>query len=120
MTPVSTSFRTRVLLVWVSLALVLVAGAAGLGLKVPLILEKLPFLAGFRLTPNGFVQGAALTVLVTAVSMVFAFVLGVLTALGRLSRNPVAFGLATFYASFFRGTSASCWTLSPRASWRWR
>lgn len=97
-------FRVGVWLTWGMLLAVLVAGLGGLGLDFQLIREKLPFMLGLRLAPDGFVQGVMLTLLVTAVSMVFAVGLGVLTALGRLSANPVAFGIATFYASFFRGT----------------
>jgi polar amino acid transport system permease protein len=36
--------------------------------------------------------------------MVLALMVALLTALGRLSSNPIAFAVATFYASFFRGT----------------
>jgi polar amino acid transport system permease protein len=38
------------------------------------------------------------------VSIAIATVLALVAALGRLSGNGVAFGLATFYISFFRGT----------------
>jgi polar amino acid transport system permease protein len=57
-----------------------------------------------RLAPDGFIQGAALTIFVTAFSMFFASLVALVTALGRLSTNPVAFAVATFYASLFRGT----------------
>ena len=77
---------------------------SSIGLNFQLIVQRLPFLLGLRLSPSGFVQGAVLTLLITAVSMGCACALGSLTAVGRLSRNPVAFGAATFYASFFRGT----------------
>ena len=33
-----------------------------------------------------------------------AIVLALLGALGRLSRNPIAYGVSGFYTSFFRGT----------------
>ncbi|MBS1181166.1 MAG: amino acid transporter permease [Proteobacteria bacterium] len=97
-------FRLRVWITWALLLAALLAGLYQLGLDFALIRTKLPFMLGLRLSPNGFVQGVALTLLVTAMSMVFAVGLAVLTALGRLSRNPVAFAVATFYASFFRGT----------------
>lgn len=98
------SFRTGVWLTWGGLLLVLVLGFARLGLDWGLVRAKLPFLLGLRLAPDGFVQGAVLTLFVTALSMVFAVLVGLLTAAGRLSGNPVAFGVATFYASLFRGT----------------
>ena len=41
---------------------------------------------------------------VTAVSMFFALLVALITAFGRLSSNPIAFAVATFYASLFRGT----------------
>jgi polar amino acid transport system permease protein len=36
--------------------------------------------------------------------MVLALAVALVTAVGRLSNNPIAFAVATFYASFFRGT----------------
>jgi polar amino acid transport system permease protein len=97
-------FRTQVWLTWGLLLIVLLGVLGRLGLDYRLIGEKLPFLLGLRLSPSGFVQGVALTLVVTSMSMTAALALAVLTALGRLSRNPVAFACATFYASFFRGT----------------
>lgn len=97
-------FRLRVWTTWALLLAILLGGLYQLGLDFELIRTKLPFMLGLRLSPNGFVQGVALTLLVTSMSMVFAVGLAILTALGRLSRNPVAFAIATFYASFFRGT----------------
>ena len=97
-------FRAQVWLTWGLLAIVLLGGLSHLGLDFGLIRERLPFMLGLRLSPSGFVQGVVLTLLVTALSMVAAMALAILTALGRISRNPVAFAVATFYASFFRGT----------------
>jgi polar amino acid transport system permease protein len=97
-------FKRNVVLSWAVLAGGLAMLLGSLGLDFPYILDRLPFLLGLRLSPDGFIQGAALTLLVTAASLTFALILGVLTALGRLSRQPVAFALATFYGSFFRGT----------------
>ncbi len=94
----------KVWLTWISLFLILAATLGSFGLDFGLIGQKLPFMLGLRLSPDGFVQGVMLTLLVTALSMVFAMAVAVLTALGRLSANPLAFGVATFYASFFRGT----------------
>ncbi|WP_421579066.1 ABC transporter permease subunit [Shinella sp. M31] len=59
---------------------------------------------GLRLSLDGFIQGVVLTLLITVVSMVISLVVAILTALGWLSSNALAFGVATFYASFFRGT----------------
>ena len=104
MLPKPTAFRLKVWLTWFLLLCLLVAGALGLKLDFGLIGEKLPFLLGLHLSSDGFLQGAALTVFVTAASMVFALALGVAAALGRLSANPITFALATFYGSLFRGT----------------
>jgi polar amino acid transport system permease protein len=97
-------FRQKVWLTWAVLCALLGAGFYALHLDFSYVGEKLPFLLGLRLSPDGFIQGAVLTVFVTGCSMVFALIVAFLTALGRLSRNPVAFAIATFYASLFRGT----------------
>ena len=49
-------------------------------------------------------QGAGITILVSALSIVFATILAVLGALGRLSAHPVPNAIASFYVSLFRGT----------------
>jgi len=61
-------------------------------------------LMGLHLGPNGFLQGAALTLFLCFCSIWLSLLLGFVTALARLSRSAVAFGVASFYASFFRGT----------------
>jgi polar amino acid transport system permease protein len=97
-------FREKVWLTWLALALLLAWGCRGLHLDLGYIREKLPFLLGLRLAPDGFIQGAALTIFVTSAAMVCALAVALLTAAGRLSNNPFAFAVATFYASLFRGT----------------
>jgi polar amino acid transport system permease protein len=91
-------------LTWIVLLGLLSWMFLGLHLDFSYARQKLPYLLGLRLTPDGFIQGAALTLFVTACSMICALVVALLTALGRMSRNPVGFGIATFYASLFRGT----------------
>ena len=98
------SFRAKVWLTWVLLAAGLAAVFSSMHLDIGYVGAKLPYLLGLRLAPDGFIQGAALTLFVTACSMVLALVVALITALGRLSSNPIAFAIATFYASFFRGT----------------
>lgn len=97
-------FGLRVGLWWAAMLGAVGLGLVAFGLDFGYVADRLPFLLGLRLTPDGFVQGAALTLVVTAVSLALARVFGVLTALGRLSRRPLAFAAATFYGSFFRGT----------------
>ena len=94
----------QVLCTWAALGVLLGGLLSSLGLHYELIGQKLPFLLGLRLSPDGFLQGAALSLFITALSLGFACTVGALTALGRLSRNPVAFAVATFYGSVFRGT----------------
>jgi polar amino acid transport system permease protein len=97
-------FRRQVWLTWFCLAVLLAWGCWGLHLDFAYVARKLPFLLGVRRAPDGFLQGAALTIFVTVVACGFALCVALLTAMGRLSRNPIAFALATFYASLFRGT----------------
>lgn len=49
-------------------------------------------------------QGAGITILVSALAIFFATILAVLGALGRLSSNPILNAVASFYVSLFRGT----------------
>jgi polar amino acid transport system permease protein len=97
-------FRTQVAIVWAVLLGVFIAFAYNFDLKYSLIAEKLPYLAGIRLDPNGFILGAALTLYLSVISIACSTILGFLAGFGRMSRNAVAFGAATFYISFFRGT----------------
>lgn len=97
-------FRQKVWLTWAILFLLLGCGCYALHLDFSYVTQKLPFLLGLHLAPDGFIQGAVLTLFVTGCSMVFALLVAFVTALGRLSANPVAFAVATFYASLFRGT----------------
>ncbi len=53
---------------------------------------------GFLLTGIGY------TLMVTVLAITLACIIALLGALGRLSRNPIANGLATFYVSLIRGT----------------
>jgi polar amino acid transport system permease protein len=53
----------------------------------------------------GFIaRGLTFTLVMAAGGIVLAIALALVGALGRLSRNPVAYGLSGFYTSFFRGT----------------
>jgi polar amino acid transport system permease protein len=49
-------------------------------------------------------SGLKLTLLISIGAIILAIILALLGALARLSKNPVAFGVAGFYTSFFRGT----------------
>lgn len=72
-----------------------------LGLFMATFQLSLPFIAakvGYLIT-----QGAFTTLYVSAISIVVAFCIALITAIARLSSNGVAVGIATFYTSFFRG-----------------
>jgi His/Glu/Gln/Arg/opine family amino acid ABC transporter permease subunit len=97
-------FRTRLYLTWAALFCLFASFFLSFDLKFSIILDKLPNLVGLHLAPNGFLQGAALTVFLCLCAIVASSILGFVTALGRLSKSAVAFGIASFYASFFRGT----------------
>jgi polar amino acid transport system permease protein len=49
-------------------------------------------------------NGVGITITVAVASIVLATILAVLGALGRLSSNPVIFGISSFYVSLVRGT----------------
>ncbi|MBI6718285.1 amino acid ABC transporter permease [Pseudomonas syringae] len=97
-------FRTRLYLTWLVMFVLFAGFFLSFDLKLSIILDKLPNLIGLHLAPNGFLQGAALTLFVSVCSIVVSVALGFVTALARLSSSAVAFGIASFYASFFRGT----------------
>ncbi|AXA64627.1 MULTISPECIES: amino acid ABC transporter permease [Pseudomonas] len=98
------SFRTRVWLTWLALLAGGVVFVLGFDLKFASVWPRLPNLVGWRLGPNGFLQGAALTLFLSLSSILVSVLLGFAAALGRLSSSALAYGVATFYASFFRGT----------------
>jgi polar amino acid transport system permease protein len=87
-------FRWQVLLMWAELLLLFLAFFASFDLSYPFIWSRLIFL----------IQAAGVTVYVSLLSIFFACVLALMGALARLSRSGPAFGIATFYISFFRGT----------------
>ena len=96
--------RTRLYLTWAAMLGLFASFFLSFDLKYSIILDKLPNLIGLHLAPNGFLQGAALTLFLCLCSIVASSLLGFITALARLSKSAVAFGIASFYASFFRGT----------------
>lgn len=97
-------FKIRLFGVWAMLLALFVAFFLTFHLKFSIIVEKFPYLAGFKLTRDGYIEGAALTLFLCVISMIASSILGFLAALGRLSNSALAFGISTFYVSFFRGT----------------
>ena len=97
-------FKTRLYLTWMVMLGLCIAFFMSFDLKFSIIAAKWQYLVGLHLAPNGFLQGAALTLFLCFCSIWLSLILGFATALARLSKSAVAFGIASFYASFFRGT----------------
>lgn len=92
----SVRFRLIFALVWIGLILVLGLGMwLASGAELEFVLVSGPVIV---------LQGAGTTILLSVASIVIATVLAILGALGRLSTNPIANGLASFYVSLIRGT----------------
>jgi polar amino acid transport system permease protein len=53
---------------------------------------------------NFVLQGLWVTIQLALISIIFATILALLGALGRLSTSPIAQGISGFYISLFRGT----------------
>jgi polar amino acid transport system permease protein len=87
-------FRLKVAVVWVVIFLILA-----------FLFNAAEFDTQFMRDRADFVfKGLTYTILIALGSIVLAILLALIGALGRLSRNPVAYGVAGFYTSFFRGT----------------
>ena len=87
-------FRLKVTAVWIAIFFIIGIFLVLSDLDTGFIRENLWYIA----------KGLEFTILLAAFAIVLAIVLALLGALARLSRNPVAYGVAGFYVSFFRGT----------------
>jgi polar amino acid transport system permease protein len=87
-------FRVKVAIVWAGIFFLLAVILKLFDLDTAFMADNLLFM----------LKGVEFTLLLAAGAIVLAVVLALLGALGRLSRNPVAYGLSGFYTSFFRGT----------------
>ena len=87
-------FRVKTAAVWVVLFLVLGFVGNAAGFDVAWIRDNFRYILG----------GLRYTMVIALGGIVLAVVMALLGALARLSRNPVAYGVAGFYVSFFRGT----------------
>jgi len=87
-------FRVKVALVWLAIVGVLA-----------ILFALVKFDTGWMRQHYLFIlRGLPYTLIICVASIVLAIILALLGALGRLSRNPVAYGVSGFYVSFFRGT----------------
>jgi len=87
-------FRAKVALVWIAIFAVLGFLFWAASFDNGWIREHIGFIA----------RGLIFTLIMAAGGIVLAIALALVGALGRLSRNSVAFGVSGFYTSFFRGT----------------
>lgn len=99
-------FRTHVGVSWGVLLLILIFLFSGQSIQLggftfntidvdsEFILKNLTFIAG----------GLSQTLLISVLSILFAMVMALLAALGRLSKFPPIYALSTFYVSLIRGT----------------
>jgi polar amino acid transport system permease protein len=101
---VSLSFTAKVALVWVAIFACIIAFLAAIGLDTAFIREWWGFIVYGAGTAEVFRVGIVMTLFISVVSIVLAVVFAFFGALGRLSKNPVAYGVATFYVSLIRGT----------------
>ncbi len=97
-------FAVQVPIVWLELGLLFLLFFLSFRLDLRFILSRLPGLAGFVRGEGAVLQGAVLTLVICAISITASTILALVAALSRLSRSGIAFGIATFYVSFFRGT----------------
>jgi polar amino acid transport system permease protein len=96
-------FPGQVAVIWAELLGLFLLFFYSFDLSYSFIAERSPQLLGFGLR-NGFLQGAALTLFICFVAIACSTVIALAAALARLSASGTAFGVATFYISFFRGT----------------
>jgi polar amino acid transport system permease protein len=88
------SFRWKVALVWLAIFGVMAVFFAIAKFDWAWMRDNFRFIA----------TGLWITVVTAVCAIALALVLALLGALGRLSKNPVAYGVSGFYTSFFRGT----------------
>lgn len=80
--------------VWIALLALLTAGLLQLRFDPAYVFKHANFV----------LQGAWTTIWISVVSILVASVLALFGALGRLSKNPIAQGISSFYISVIRGT----------------
>ncbi len=87
-------FNVKVAAVWVVIFVALGLFVLAAGFDRKWIGDNIGFIA----------EGLRFTLTMALLGILLAIVLATLGALARLSRNPIAYGVAGFYVSFFRGT----------------
>jgi polar amino acid transport system permease protein len=87
-------FRLKVAVVWVVLFALLAFVGNAAQFDTQWIRDNIRYIVG----------GLRYTMTIAVLGIALAITLALLGALARISRNPVAYGVAGFYVSFFRGT----------------
>jgi polar amino acid transport system permease protein len=87
-------FRAKTAVVWLMLFAILGFFGNAAGFDLQWIRENFRYIVG----------GLRYTMMIAIGGITLAVVLALVGALARISRNPVAYGVAGFYVSFFRGT----------------
>ena len=87
-------FRLKLALVWLAIAVVLGWFFLAAGFDVDWIRGKAKFVA----------DGIIWTALLAVGAIILACIMALIGSLGRLSKNPIFYGVSGFYTSFFRGT----------------
>lgn len=87
-------YRVKLGLVWLGIFIVLAGLFLSYGFDTDFMLEWAPYI----------LLGTGFTLLVSVSAIVLATVLALIGALGRLSKNPLFNGVASFYVSIVRGT----------------
>ncbi|WP_202324213.1 MULTISPECIES: amino acid ABC transporter permease [unclassified Mesorhizobium] len=88
------TLKVQVGIVWFELLLLFLAFFNLFDLSLPFIWKNLPRL---------ITQGVVTTIYISAISLVFSSIIGIIAAIAKLSTNGFAYGIASFYTSFFRG-----------------
>jgi polar amino acid transport system permease protein len=87
-------FRLKVAAVWVAIFGVICLFFLAAEYDTDWMRDNFTFIAG----------GLRYTLYIAVGGIVLAIILATLGALGRISHNPIAYGISGFYVSFFRGT----------------
>jgi polar amino acid transport system permease protein len=100
------TFNVQVIVWWIVILALLGAMFGGVSIKLgPLEFETIKLDGEFIARAAPIIsEGAAQTLIISVLSILFASVLALLTALARLSRIAPLYAVATFYVSLIRGT----------------
>ncbi len=87
-------FKLKVAVVWIVIFVILA-----------FLFNAADFDTEFMRSRADFVlKGLTYTVIIASAGIILAVLMALIGSLGRLSRNPIAYGVSGFYTSFFRGT----------------